>query len=225
MLPGFEAVEGMESQDQHAEAMRGLFEARLDVPWLADYWTLREEGWDWRKAAYIAWAATPVDGRWPATQEGLAHEVLGLTNSRTIRNWRQGNPAIDERVASLLVESLMDARADVIAALKMVASFPQASAHRDRKLFLEMTQLYTPEMRLQMSRAGGDVRELSDEQLVALASTPEGEGRTLGGRTPCAPTDQGGDRDDRGGAGDDRGGAGDDRGGAGDDRGGDRDGE
>lgn len=170
LLPGFEDVEG--EMDSHAEAMRGLFEARSDVPWLADYWTLRDEGWDWRKAAYIAWAATPVDGRWPATQEALAREVLGLNSSRAIRGWRQGNPAIDERVASLLVESLMDARADVIRALKAVAGTPAASAHRDRKMFLEMTQLYTPEMRLRMTDAGSDVRELSDAELEAMARKP-----------------------------------------------------
>jgi len=172
-LPGFD--DEVPGQDSHGEALRDLFEKRSDVPWMVDYHTLRDEGWDWRKAAYIAWAAMPVDGRWPATQEALARQVLGLNSSRSIRGWRQKNPAIDERVASLLVESLMDARADVIDALKAVASTHAAAAHRDRKLFLEMTQLYKPEMALTLNKAGEDPRELSDEELRAIAARPRGE--------------------------------------------------
>ena len=116
----------------------------LQAPWWEDYHRLRAEGWDWRKAVYIAWAASPVRTRWPRNQEELATECLGLLSDRTIRKWRQNEPAMLERIVLMQAEPLMAHRRDVIDALVTVASDPIPQAHQDRKLFLEMTGDYTP---------------------------------------------------------------------------------
>lgn len=182
VLPGFDelvevvAIEGISP----GEARRISLEAQVVVEalsveeagWLVDYDLLRGEGWSWRVAAYIAWASTPRGMRWPGTLQELAGQ-LGLRSARTIHTWRKKNLAIDERVAILLVESLMDARADVLKALKEVASKSEASAHRDRKMYLEMAGLHTSEQTLRLGVAEDGMAELSDEELRALLARPE----------------------------------------------------
>ena len=124
-------------------ALRQAKGEELTIPtWWAEYLALRAEGWDWRKAAFIAWAAQPVVGRWPETQEELAQQVLGLKSDRVICKWRNENPAIGERIEAMQVAPLMLHRRDVIEALIAVASLDSPSAHQDRKLFLEMTGDY-----------------------------------------------------------------------------------
>lgn len=170
-LPGFE-VEGQEARDDpRGEAVRRLFEARADVAWMEDYWRLRDDGWDWRQAVYIAWRAQPTDGRWPKTQGELATQVLGLTSDRAIRNWKAKNPAIEEAISSLLVNSLLSARADVLDALKGVAASHKAAAHRDRRMYLEMVGLYEPKSTVKLGPTSeDDLAGLSDEELRALAA-------------------------------------------------------
>lgn len=118
---------------------RSAFLARLqEFGWWRDYMALRAEGWDWRKAAYIAWAASPAKGRNPATQEELATQVLGMRSDRTIRNWRKKDETIDKRVSSLLVEPMLEFRADVIDALKISASDPNPKSASDRRTFFQL---------------------------------------------------------------------------------------
>lgn len=150
--------------------------AKSDEPfcsWWDEYQQLRAEGWTWRVAAYIAWAASPADRRWPARLSDLATQVLGLHNDRTIRKWRERRPKIDERVATLQVEPLLRHRRDVIEALVAVAKTPDPDAHRDRRMFLEMTGDYNPKG-LQVSASAEasvvqyDLGELTDEELDEL---------------------------------------------------------
>jgi len=174
-LPGFE-VEQQDSEAAREEAIRRAFEERRDVGWMDDYSQLRDEGWSWREAAYIAWRAQPVEGRWPKTQGELATEVLGLTSDRAIRNWKAKNPAIEEAISDLLVTSLLAARSDVIGALKEVAASAKPAAHRDRRMYLEMVGLYEPKSTVKLGpTTEDDLDSLSDEELRALAAKAKGK--------------------------------------------------
>lgn len=142
--------------------------------WMEDLLYLLDHGWPWRQAVYIAWAASPRIGRWPETQEQLATQVLGLSSDRVIAEWRRKNPAIETMISSLLSASMMSHRGDVIAALKESAANPDYKNHPDRKLYAEMTGLYTPVAQVRALIASGKLRmkndasELSDEELLAL---------------------------------------------------------
>src|SRR3989304_9055123 len=61
--------------------------------WMEPLLYLLDHNWPWRQAVYIAWAASPRVERWPATQELLATQVLGLTSDRVIAEWRRKKPA------------------------------------------------------------------------------------------------------------------------------------
>jgi len=149
------------------------------IGWYDDFLTLRLEGWTWRKAAFIAWAACPTRKRYPETQAELAEGVLGLRSDRTIRKWRQKDPSIDERVEKLKAAPLLRHRADVIDALVTVAMDPDPKAHQDRRMFLEMTGDYRPRQAIEASGPGGgpveirnddiDLSGLSDEELAQMA--------------------------------------------------------
>jgi hypothetical protein len=153
------------------------FNAASDkYPWWNDYLLLRDEGFSWRVAAYIAWSAAPAKTRWPATQKELADVVLGLKTDRVIRRWRRLNPSIDRRIELFQVEPLLRHRRDVIEALIDVASSRDTSAHSDRKLFLEMTGDYKPRSGISISGDNGgavqvkfDVSGLPTEILQRLA--------------------------------------------------------
>jgi hypothetical protein len=120
-------------------------------PWWHEWRLLREEGWNWREAAVIAWEASPVKGRWPEKQQELALNVLGLKSDRVIRRWKGLRPQIEERIARLKVEPLLRYRADVIMALVEVASTADPRAHPDRRMFLEMTGDYRGESRVEIA--------------------------------------------------------------------------
>ena len=150
----------------------GILEAK--PAWITEYQELIAEGWTWRKAAFIAWAASPTCGRWPDNQKELAIRVLGLKADRTIRKWRENDPRIDERIGRLQIEPLFQHRRDVLDALIDVAKLPDPKAHPDRRMFLEMTGDYKPKGQLALTNpAGGPVQlesidefaDLNDEQL------------------------------------------------------------
>lgn len=166
----YPAGEKVPGQAESRKALRKFLEdlAISRCPWWDDYNRLRAEGWDWRKAAYIAWAASPVLNRWPDSQEKLAKDVLGLRSDRTIRKWRENDALIDERVAKMQIEPLMRHRADVIHALVAMASTPDPKTFQDRRMFLEMTGDYRP--RGANTNLDLDLGVLSDEQLERIAA-------------------------------------------------------
>lgn len=106
--------------------------------------------WDWRKALYIAWKSTPRERRWPKFEKELA-SVLGLANTGTIRKWREADPDIDERIARLPAEMLLDHVGEVFDALVTVAKDPDPKAFQDRRLFLEITGNYRPSGNVNLS--------------------------------------------------------------------------
>lgn len=125
-------------------ARDALESGSTDAAWVSEYRALREDGWPWRVAVFIAWAATPREGRTPGTQLELARDVLGLRSDRVLRKWRAKNPAIDEAVAKLQALPLMEHRGQILKALIESATTSDYKNHNDRKLALEMLGDYTP---------------------------------------------------------------------------------
>jgi hypothetical protein len=163
-----------ESQIKSAQA-RAIFEASEEAaPWLDEYWDLLAEGWSWRQAVYMIWAALPKEGRQPPTQEALATEILGLTSDRQIREWRE-NPAFDARIAKLVSRALAHARPEIYDALIEAATNPSPRAHADRKLALEMLGDYVPKQKLNVSAdLPDDLSEADEDDLRAIAALPGG---------------------------------------------------
>lgn len=142
--------------------------------WMRDYQDLRDGGWPWRVACFIAWSASPADERWPKTQQLLATEVLGLKSDRVIRKWREKNPAIDAAVAMCQSRTLFEHRAKVLQALIDSASNASHKNHPDRKLFLEMIGDYTPRVDTSVTLAKPqELSKLSDAELAAVAKRAE----------------------------------------------------
>ena len=165
-VPPEEAKRRSETARQALELQQGETPA-----WMEEYLQLREEGWPWRVAAYIAWAASPRKTRCPKTQQMLASEVLGLNSDRVIGTWRSKNPAIDECVALLQAAPLLQHRRDIYDALITSASDPTYRSHQDRKLALAMLGDYVPRSRLDVHKPGDpeDLSDLSDAELDLLA--------------------------------------------------------
>lgn len=160
-----------EEQRQRSELARRKFEDSRHPGWFDDYEFLRQQGWNWRVAAFIAWASSPKKLRHPETQMKLAQEILGLTSDRVINTWRKKNPAIDEAIALFQAQPMFEHRRDAFNALANLAATEDYKAHQDRKLFFEMTGDYVPRMKVDQRITPGvnDLRNLSDEELLRLA--------------------------------------------------------
>lgn len=137
--------------------------------WAEEYFMLREAGWPWRVAAYIAWASSPKIGRWPSSQNELARQVLGLTSDRVIATWRKKNPAIDDVIALMQAKPLLDHRRDVFKALSESAADPSFHGSQDRKTFLSMTGDYVPHQKIEMERPKLDAKDYTEEELRKMA--------------------------------------------------------
>jgi hypothetical protein len=198
----FPASEKTPGQAASRQAYKG-FTGLGDKPaWEADYNALRAEGWTWRVAIYIAWAASPTKDRWPATEEELANQVLGLKSSRSIRKWRTNKPEIDERVAEYKVEPVFRRLRDIIDTMITVATTPDSSGFQDRKLALTIGKVYDPKGTLELSGPdGGQIKfknelDLSDktvdelERIIANIQAAIGAaGNSLSGEEPADPLD------------------------------------
>lgn len=171
-------VPEVDEPTRRSEEARRIFEASEEfAPWLEDYWALLAEGWSWRQAVYMLWASQPRDRRWPRTQWELATQVLGLSSDRVIREWRDKNLAMEARIAKLAASVLAKHRAEIYQALLQAATNPDPRAHQDRRMALEMLGDYVPRQRIDVATpVVEELREMSSEELAALAHQPEGEG-------------------------------------------------
>lgn len=135
------AVPGAEGGKDEAKRVEGQ-------PWWGEYEEIYEvvKGWKMRVpaykvAAYIAWAASPLDGRWPERADDLAKE-LGLRSARSFRQWRDGDHdpkgLIVAEIAARQAGPLMRHRRDLYDALIASATQPNEKGHNDRKLAFEM---------------------------------------------------------------------------------------
>lgn len=150
--------------------------------WLSDYGELREAGWPWRVAAFIAWSASPRTARWPETQRALAQDVLGLRSDRVLRTWREKNAGIDAAVGLLQAKALFEHRRDILQALIDSATTADHKNHPDRKLALEMLGDYTPKMETALAlKAADDLSEMSEDELARAAARLQGGGSRVEG--------------------------------------------
>ena len=151
----FPASPSVQGQTQSRKSYHEIADRLKEFPWWKDYLLLRERGWDWRKAVYIAWAASPPIGREPSTQDELARQVLGLTSDRNVRKWRMAEPAIDDTVAEFQAAPLLRHRLNIYEALIKSASDPDPKSHADRKLALEMLGDYKPRQQTELTGKDG----------------------------------------------------------------------
>src|SRR5512136_2946829 len=93
----FPAPQQTPGQPKSREAFAEFEDHHESAEWWADYTHLRNEGFTWRIAVYIAWASSPLKQRWPATLKDLATKVLGLKSDKVIYKWRKMSPEIDRR--------------------------------------------------------------------------------------------------------------------------------
>lgn len=140
-----QAVEPGNNIPGQAEAARGkrYFFTYLAgrFPHIEDVFRLMAQGWDWRKAVYIAWLATPKRLRRPATQQELAVECLNLTSQRIFSNWRTDKSWPIEETAFKLARERATAPgperlAAVVQALYETGAMVGREGAADRKLIL-----------------------------------------------------------------------------------------
>jgi len=148
LFPAGPTVQGQAESRRAYTELLGELEKQA---WWQDYRELTRRGWDWRKAVYIAWAASPAKGRLPATQEELALQVLGLTSDRVIAKWRKAQPEIDHEIARMQASPLLRHRREVYDALMQSATDPDPKSHQDRKLALELMGDYKPRSQADVS--------------------------------------------------------------------------
>ena len=134
--------------------------------WMTVYWWLREQGWSWRKATYMAWEASPRMNRWPGTVEELATDVLGMTSARQIYKWRQ-NKSLLETVAQLRISPLMAHLPEVWAAFLNVAKRADYKSIPAMKMVFEMAGIYEQRVVHRNEEGRPDLSKMSYEELIA----------------------------------------------------------
>lgn len=177
-LEGFaETVIDAEEAEGHlsfAEVQARSMAAKLalgadEIPaYFEQYHRLINAGVPWRIAAYVAWASIPKPERVPPTQDEFARQVLGLTSDRRIAEWRKKYP-IDQMIADLQGEMLMQYRPGVFDAIGWGASQKDYKAASQQRLFVELTRdMPNPKLHVEDNRAVQDLDDLSDAELDAL---------------------------------------------------------
>lgn len=132
------------------------------------YHRLINAGVPWRIAAFVAWSSVPKQYRTPATQDEFARQVLGLTSDRRIADWRKTFP-IDQMIADLQGESLMQWRPAVFDAIGWGASQRDYKAAAQQRLFVELSgDMPNKKIDLNPNRAAQDLGDLSDAELDAI---------------------------------------------------------
>jgi hypothetical protein len=122
----------------------------------------------WRIAAFVAWSSVPKGQRIPSSQDEFAREVLGLTSDRRIADWRKKYP-IDQMIADLQGESLMQYRPSVFEAIGWGASQHDYKAAAQQRLFVELTRdMPNAKLDINTNKAAQDLSELSDAELDAI---------------------------------------------------------
>lgn len=136
----------------------------LGYDWSEEYQVLCERFSDKRVAAYVAWAASPMQYRKPAKLIDLA-ALLGLKTDRTIRQWREKDETIDQVIGDLQASPLHRYRRDIYEALVESARLEGSAGHADRRLALEMLGDYIPKSKQETSTKAPAVT--SDEMAEA----------------------------------------------------------
>ena len=143
--------------------------------WGHEYDELRQAGYSWRVAAYIAWASSPVAGRTPKTQGELATEVLGLASGNVIHRWKKKDPTIEETIFKMQSGPLMSHRRDAFDALVRSATNDDANRTGDRRLFFTMTNDLVESSKQEIKLNNVDVAKLTDAELEAIIASRDGD--------------------------------------------------
>lgn len=138
--------------------------------WRLLYGSLRDMGWPWRVAAYIAWEASPKLGRWPETVKDLATQVLGLTSDRQIYTWRQKNPMIEELIVKMRTDPLMAHLPKIWQAFIDVATTADYKSIPAMRMAFEMAGIYREQKEIHHFRDDDeqDLETMSYEELIDL---------------------------------------------------------
>ena len=152
--------------------------------WYEEFEKLVQGGWDWRVAAYIAWASSPRENRLPKTQDELARLHLGLTSDRVISTWRKNNPVIDQMVAALQAAPLWEQRADHFKALNdgAVKAGSDYKFYRHLELVMKMRGDFIPvskqllALKKKADSGVGDLDDLELEELMGPSTTAPEDG-------------------------------------------------
>lgn len=184
---------GLRKMEALREELKGMWPQMEEPPaWLDLYLELRAHGWDWRKAVYIAWSACPTDKRWPRTAGELAVTVLGLRSDRTVRQWKEKDPRIEEWIGKLLMWEMLDHRAGAIQAMVEMASKAEASGFNDRQMLLKITGVIKDKSALEVSGPGGgpvmtadavQLGELTNDELERVIANLQAAERATGSGT------------------------------------------
>jgi hypothetical protein len=158
--------------------------------WFDDYIQLHAF-FPWRVAAWIAWAASPKNNRWPKRQEELATQVLGLSSDRAIGNWRRKYPDIDKALSVMQAAPLMDHRRDAFEALAYSAAQKSHRSNPDRKLFFEMTGDYAPRMTLEQLKEFNpeNIDEMDEKELRSMSKELIERLKSINPEAPDGPND------------------------------------
>ncbi len=150
--------------------------------WLSAYLDLKAAGLPWKKAAYAAWFSAPKSAREPKRLEAKRDDagriieagldsLLGYASGQVFHKWRRQpwffELGIDHLRESILLDNLADVDSRTISEAKTLDGAPGVQA---RKLFYE--ELFKRAQRLELSGVieVKDVRDLSDEELLAIAT-------------------------------------------------------
>lgn len=206
-LPGFEDLIVEDEQISYEEAQRisfaaqEAFEELLDDPERPEAAPLKDpfrelcaQGWDWRKALYVAWAKLPIRGRWPRTQEELA-EVLGLRSARTIRKWRERNPGIDFLVSQARAGVITERTVEVLNKSFEVATAEGYKGFNDRKMLLEIDGVYRQKQDISVTTPV-NADDMARKQEAAAAEIEDWEASRFG--SAGADPDDSEEEDDQG---------------------------
>lgn len=134
----------------------------------------KEERWDWRKCLLVAWLSLPKRLRWPENLTAFA-DFVGARPS-TIRKWRQNDPGLDERVATMRVELVDEHVADVLDASVDCAVHDGHHGFGDRKMLLEMAGVYKPTKKAEISGPDGEKLEAGNQVIVYIPSNGRDDG-------------------------------------------------
>lgn len=162
-----EWLERMEGESEGVQSWKELYKELFYAP-------DKPKWMDWRKVAYVVWLSLPASKRWPRTQAELA-DRLGLKSDETMRKWRKNHPELEQMIDGFTSGAVKRHAADIFDALIVVASTPEASAHADRELALEMAGFYKKKNQTALTNADGsniwpddDLSEFDDDELDAI---------------------------------------------------------
>ncbi|NSW52197.1 MAG: hypothetical protein HPY85_06810 [Anaerolineae bacterium] len=178
LLP-LDEIEG-EGLDYHevrqiSEAAMQALEKRLsdsaqnDATFSRIYWILRDNGYSWRKCAWVAWESLPPMLREPKTKEQFAIDVLGLTSARVLYTWETKHPELKTVIERMRVNPLLSALPEIWNAFLKVATTADYKSIPAYRMAFEMAGLLRDETVIRHVHDGDlDLKEMTYEEILQL---------------------------------------------------------